>query len=182
MPLFETVTDLELGAERLLRRRYGLIEVVEGRFHRVLLRPLPKLTSLPGVLIFGGVKHRRLPGDRIRIYYNRPRRFPNFLVLKYAESARRTSFGTLARALAVLDEIARLTASDALLCDVSNGRISGRLMSRWGWEPHCRSRFHRHYIKRFYGEYPAPSVNITRLAAVGTTALGRFSNRRSGGC
>jgi hypothetical protein len=57
----------------------------------------------------------------------------------------------------VLDEIARLKRSDALLCDVSNWRISERLMARFGWEPHCPSRWHRHYIKRFYGEYPPPA-------------------------
>ena len=101
-------------------------------------------------------------GDRIRLFYNQPRRFPNFLVLKYAESARNTSMGSLARALAVLDEIARLKGSDALLCDATNGRITTRLLSRWGWEPHCPSWFHRHYIKRFYGLYPRAGVATTR--------------------
>ena len=74
--------------------------------------------------------------------------------------------GTLIRASAVLDEIARLKQSDALLCDVSSGRITTRLLSRWGWEPHCPSWFHRHYIKRFYGVYPARPA---WLLAAGTT-------------
>ena len=133
-----------------------MIEAADGRFRRVVLRPFPKIVSVPGAMLMGGLRHRRRPGDSIRLYYNRPRRFPNFLVLKYAESARRTSFASLTRALSVLDEIARLMRSDALLCDVSNGRISSRLLGRWGWEPHCPSWFHRHYIKRFYGSYPSP--------------------------
>jgi hypothetical protein len=156
MPLFETITNLADGAETLRRRPYGVIEVADGRFRRVLLRPFPKIVSVPGVLLMGGLRHRRRPGDSIRLYYNRPRRFPNFLVLKYAESARETSLASLARALSVLDEIARLMRSDALLCDVSNGRISSRLLGRRGWEPHCPSWFRRHYIKRFYGSYPSP--------------------------
>jgi len=54
----------------------------------------------------------------------------------------------------ILDEIARLKQSDALLCDAISERITTRLLSREGWEPHCPSLFHRHYIKRFYGVYP----------------------------
>lgn len=156
MPLWETITDLGLDAETLRRRRYGIVEAADGQFRRVLLRPFPTLVSMPEARILGALRHRRRSGDTIRLYYNRPRRFPNFLVLKYAESTRDTSFGSLARALAVLDEIARLMRSDALLCDVSNGRIDARLLGRWGWQPHCPSRFHRHFIKRFYGVYPTP--------------------------
>jgi hypothetical protein len=156
MPLFDTVADLTQGAETLRRRPYGVIEVVGGRFQRVLLRSLPKIVSMPDIRLIGGWRHRRRSGDRIRLYYNQPRRFGNFLVLKYAESARNTSLGTLTRALAVLDEIARLKGSDALLCDVANRRITAELLGRWGWEPHYPSRWHRHFIKRFYGEYPTP--------------------------
>ena len=158
MPLFETVTDLAKGGETLRRRAYGVIEVADGRFGRILLRPFPTLISAPDMRLIGGWRHRHRVGDRIRLYYNQPRRCPNFLVLKYCESDRDTSMTTLTRAVAVLDEIARLKRSDALLCDVANGRITARLLSRWGWEPHCPSRFHRHFIKRFYGVYPSPPV------------------------
>ncbi len=154
MPLFETVTDLTDGAEILRRRAYGVIEVADGRFRRLVLRPFPKIISAPEILLFGGWYHRHRSGDRLLLYYNQPRRFRNFLALRYVVSARHTRMGTLTRALAVLDEIARLKRSDALLCDVGNWRISTKLMSRWGWQQHCRSRWHRHYIKRFYGEYP----------------------------
>jgi len=155
-PLFQIVSDLVVGADILRQRPYGVIEVVDGRFRRVLLRPLPKIVSAPKILLFGGLCHRICGGDRLLLYYNQPRRFPNFLVLKYVVSARQTGFATVCRALAVLDEIARLKRSDALLCDVSNWRISPRLMAREGWQAHCPSRWHRHYIKRFYGQYPSP--------------------------
>jgi hypothetical protein len=155
MPLFETVTDLLEGAETLRRRRYGVIEAADGRFRRIVLRPFPKIVSAPGILLFGAWHHNHRCGDRVRLYYNQPVRFSNFLVLKYVESARDTSMATVTRAMAVLDEIARRKGSDALLCDVSNWRITTKLLGRWGWTPHCPARFHRHYIKRFYGSYPA---------------------------
>jgi hypothetical protein len=151
---WETVTDLEAGAEALRRRACGMIEVVDGRLRRVLLRPLPKLTSALEAVVVGGFYHKHCRGDRVRLYYQQPWRFPNFLVLKYVVSTRQAGFAAFSRALAVLDEIARLKQSDALLCDVGNGRISDRLMSRWGWVRHCPSRWHRNYIKRFYGRYP----------------------------
>jgi hypothetical protein len=156
MPLSESVIDLAADAETLRRRPYGVIEVADGRFLRIVLRPFPKIVSVPGILLIGGWCHRHRSGDRLRLYYNQPRRFHNFLVLKYVESAHDTSMATLTRALAVLDEIARRKGSDALLCDVSNWRITTKLLGRWGWTPHCPTRFHRHYIKRFYGNYPAP--------------------------
>jgi hypothetical protein len=155
MALFETVSDLEDGAETLRRRPYGVIEVADGKMSRIMLRPFPKIVSAPGILLIGQWRHRRRRGDRVRLYYNQPRRFRNFLVLKYVESTRNTSMGTVTRALAILDEIARLKRSDALLCDVSNWRVTSKLIGRYGWVPHCPSWFHRHYIKRFYGEYPS---------------------------
>ncbi len=154
MPLREVVTDLVRGAEALQRHRYGVIEVTDGRLVRIVLRPLPKIVSWPGVIL-GGVCHGLRSGDSARLYYNRPWRFPNFLVLKYAESARGASMASLTCGLAVLDEIARLNRSDALLCDAANRRITARCLARYGWQPHCPSWFHRNFIKRFYGEYPS---------------------------
>ncbi len=149
-PLFQIVTDLHDGAEVLRRRPYGVIEVAEGRLRRVLLRPWPKIVSAPEILLLGRWYHRHRSGDRLWLYYNQPRRFPNFLAIKYVVSSRHTTIATLTRARDVLDEIAKLKGSDALLCDVGNWRITTRLIARWGWEPHCPSRWHRHYIKRLY--------------------------------
>jgi hypothetical protein len=184
MNLFETVTDLGEGAERLRRRLYGVIEMTAGRLRRVRLRPFPAIVSVPGILLGGGSVHRFWPGDRLWLYYNQPRRFPDFLVLKYVVSTRDTTLATLVRALDVLDGIARLKRSDALLCDVGNWRISHRLLARWDWVPHCPSRWHRHYIKRFYPEDKTPDLaawyeccervaewNTGRRAGVGQTCL-----------
>ncbi len=155
MPLFHTVTDLARDAELLRRRRYGIIEIAGGQFQRVMLRPWPKILVGPEVLWLGRWMHQQRTGDRLLLYYNHPWRFPNFLALAYALSARETSVRTIRVGLEVLDEIAGLKRSDALLCDVGNWRISERFMRRWGWVPHCpTSWWHRHFIKRFYGKYP----------------------------
>jgi hypothetical protein len=154
-PLFETVTDLAAGAETLKRRRYGVVEMVGGQFNAVRLRPFPKIVSAPGIMFIGNAFHRHSNEDRLWLYYNQPLRFPNYLVLKYAVSGKKSSIASVIRALDVLDEIARLKGSDALLCDVANWRIGAKMLARFGWMQHCPSRWHRHYIKRFYGEYPA---------------------------
>ena len=153
MLYFPRITSLTENPKLLRRRRYGVIEVTDGRLRRIVLRPWPKSISILGIWTLGRWRHQRRSGDSIRIYYNQPLTSPNFLVLKYAESNRNTSMGSLTAALAVLDEIARLKQSDALLCDASNNRITTKLLGRWGWTPHCPSRFHRHFIKRFYGQY-----------------------------
>jgi hypothetical protein len=154
-PLFETVTDLNAQRDALKSRRHGVVEAVDGRFHRVVLRPFPKMVSIPEVLL-GEWLHKHRPGDRCLLYYDQPWRFPNFLSVKYIVSGRETSYGTCCRVLEALDEIARIKGTDALLASVANWRISRRLLARWGWEPHCRSWWRRHYIKRFYGNYPPP--------------------------
>ncbi len=153
-PLFETITDLRAGADSLLRQRYGVIEAVGGRFRRVSIRPFPTLVSGAGAGYLGGWHHGHQRGDRCRLYYNQPWRFRNFLAVKYVVSSRGTSYATYRKVLDALDEIARIKGVDAMLCDLASRRITPAMMRRWGWEPHNPSRWHRHYIKRFYGEYP----------------------------
>jgi len=152
---YQRVTDLEAGARVLAARRYGVIEVADGRLVAVHLRPLPKLLSLPELWPVGYRYHGRGRPNRCLIFYNQPRRFPNFLAVKYAVTTPGTPPRTVQLGMAVLDEIARIKRTDALLCDVGNSRISDRLMRRFGWQPHKPQRWHRNYIKRFYGEYPA---------------------------
>jgi hypothetical protein len=78
-------------------------------------------------------------------------------------STRDCRYATAYGALAVLDEIARIKRSDAILLDACNRRISERVLARWGWEPHTSDRQHRNFIKRFYGVYPQPAAQ--QLAA-----------------
>ena len=147
--LFETVTDLAAGADVVRARSYGMIEARQGRFARLVYRPWPRRVTWLGARVVGEWRRRFAPGDVCRLYFNRPRRFPQFLSVAFVLSGREASFATFRAAVTALDEVARLVGSDALLCDASNARISDRLLARWGWEPHAPSAWHRNFIKRF---------------------------------
>jgi hypothetical protein len=152
-----TITDWEAGREQLLRGRYGVIETADGRLVAVHLRPWPKLLSWPEVWPVGDGYHVHGESDRCYLYFNQPRRYPNFLALKYVVSTHCASYASCRAALLALDRLAELKRIDALLCDAANTRISDRLLRRFGWSPHKPQRWRRNFIKRFYGVYPTAS-------------------------
>jgi hypothetical protein len=149
--------------EALRRGRHGVIEVRGGRLWAIHLRLWPKIVSVLDADWLGRRHHERAAGDCCLLYYDQPRRFPNFLALKFVVSRREGSFATIRRTSEVLDAVARVKRSDAILCDAWNRRISDRLLARWGWEPHKPQRWHRNYIKRFYGVYPETSAIADRV-------------------
>jgi hypothetical protein len=69
-----------------------------------------------------------------------------------------------------LDEIARIKGIDALVCEAWNLRLSDRLLRRCGWERHVLHSRRRHFIKRFYGRYPANS-SLPLVCGEGQLAL-----------
>jgi hypothetical protein len=152
-----TITDWDASRELLLRGRYGLIETSGGRLVAVHLRPWPKLLSWPEMWPVADDYHARGEADRCYLYFNQPRRFSNFLALKYIVSTQGAGYASIRAALAALDRLAELKRIDALLCDAANTRISDRLLRRFGWAPHKPQRWRRNFIKRFYGVYPAAS-------------------------
>src|SRR5687768_9010277 len=103
-----TITDWVAGREQLVRGRYGVIETAEGRLVAVHLRPWPKLLSWPEVWPVGDDYHRRGEADRCYLYFNQPRRFSNFLALKYIVSTHGASYASFRAALAALDRMAEL--------------------------------------------------------------------------
>lgn len=149
----ETTNNLNNATDLVRRRRYGVIQVESGTFHSLTLRPWPKLISRLEIETLGRWKHRR-GGDHVRLYYNFPISSPGFLTLAYVESTRQTTWKTLRRSLEVLDWVAEVRRANASVCELSNEKISSRLMQRLGWETHCEHLSGRHFIKRFYGEYP----------------------------
>jgi len=152
--LCETIHDLDTGRESLRPRRHGVIETRGGALHAIYLRLWPKLVSLPELWPLGVRYHVRGDADRCLLYFNQPRRIPNFLSLKYVVSTAGTSYRTFRAALTVLDAVAEQKRIDAIVCDAANMRLTERLMERLGWEPHKPQRWHRNYIRRFYGVYP----------------------------
>ena len=136
MALFETVHDLRLQADILRRRPYGVIVVENSRLRAIHLRPWPKLFAAPDLWGPGRGFDQRATGDRCWLYYNQPCRHRRFLALKFMVSSREATFGTFRSTLIMLDEIARIKGTDAIVAEVRNLRISDRLLRRWGWESH----------------------------------------------
>ncbi len=162
LPFCTTIVDRRSGRESLRRSPYGVIHTAAGALQSVELRPWPKLVSWSELWPVGARYHPRGAADACRLYYNQPRRFPNFLALKYVASTPGTSYATFRAALLALDELAELKGVDALLCDAANTRLSDRLLARFGWTPHKPQRWRRNFIKRFYGVYPPRSSDSTR--------------------
>ena len=158
------VTDLSTGATTLASRRCGMIVTECGRFRAVHGRWWPHYGSL--VECLWEQKMRRMPGDRCELFYHQSLTSPGFLTIDYVRTGRSTSLATCYAASLILDEIARLRRTNAIVCNVINDRISDRLLERWGWQAHCPSWSGRHFIKRFYGEYPTtPTGWQARLAS-----------------
>jgi hypothetical protein len=176
-PLVTTITDWHAGAPLIQSARYGVIETSHAQFARVRLQAWPNLVSLPELWPVGTRFHAGGPADRCRLYYNQPRRCPNFLALRYIVSTQGTSFATFRAALVMLDALAELKGIDAVVCDAANLRLSDRLLARLGWQPHKPERWHRNYIRRYYGNYPQQALPLAAqpctLAAssVGSAAL-----------
>jgi len=170
--LTTTVVDWQADRELLRRLRYGVIETARGRLEAVHLRPWPKLIAWPEIWPVGPTYHARGEADRCLLYYNQPRRLSNFMALKYVVSTYGSRYATIRAALEALDALAELKGTDALVCDAANARLSDRLIRRLGWEPHASQRWHRNYIRRFYGVYPssqpivdAAPENVEQLSA-----------------
>jgi hypothetical protein len=153
--LFETVVDPVAQADVLRRRRYGVIEMIDGRLKAVHLRPWPRRGSLLEAWVHGRLWHSWRGGDRALLYYSQPWGHSNYLALRYCVSTRDCRLATARGALVILDEIARLKRSDAIFADASYSRISDRLPARWGWEPLGGKSLGRSFVKRFYGQHPA---------------------------
>ncbi len=152
--LFEKVFDLVQSRQVLASRRYGMIQVSDGKLDFVQLRPWPKLISSMEASWLGGWRHNNLRRDRMRIYYNQPMGHRRYLALKYIVSSLGTTLATGRTAMQVLDEIARCKRSDAILCEVTNRRITDRVLNHFGYERHLPNSRKRHFIRRFYGDYP----------------------------
>jgi hypothetical protein len=72
-----------------------------------------------------------------------------------------TTGATFRAAIATLDAVAAEKSIDALVCDALNHRLTDRMLARQGWEKHKPQRWHRNFIKRFYGEYPAIKLPVS---------------------
>ncbi len=157
--LFESIRRFDGNLSQIIKRSYGVIEIRNGQLHAIHFRPWPKIISTIEVYWLGNWTHRRLKSDRCLLYFNQPQGHREFLTLKYIVTSKSTSYRSFYQATVILDQIARIKNSDAIVTDVINRRISDRLLQRLGWTKHCLKRPGRPYIKRFYGQYPDNTWN-----------------------
>ncbi len=150
------------------RHRHGTIRVGHKGDIHVAYRWWAKRVTLYEARIWGAQQHAAPGRWACRLYYTQPRGSDQYLVLTYVVSSQQCSLAQLRTALIALDHIALIKRSDAILCQVTNPRISSRLLRRWGWEPQQGTRLSDHWIKRFYGDYGSvsalPSFHRAQLA------------------
>jgi hypothetical protein len=139
-------------AERIKKWRCGYICTEDGRLSKIVGRWWPYQGNWLQML--WDVRQRPLKQNRCELYYSQPWSSPGFLTLSYVRSGPQTSLSTLYVAALALDQIAKLKGCHAIVCHATNDRISDRFLARWGWQQHCPDWPGRHFIKRFYGEYP----------------------------
>ena len=163
--LFRKIESIRDGHEILTRHPYGMIEAAGGKLSFVQLRPFPKLISVAEAAWLGGWSHKRIRRDRVQVFYNQPARHRNYLIARYAVSELGTTLATMRASFRTFMEIARLKRANAVLCQVISKRVTDRIMSYWGFEPHNPKARGRHFIRRFYGNYPDYTDWVEELRA-----------------
>ena len=148
----QPVTSIAKQTKQIVSRRAGCIHVASGNLIAVTGRWWPYAGNhLQATFDY---RLRPLKEDLCQLYFHEPFGSPGFLTLSYVRSGDKTSLSSFYGATLVLDAIAELKGSNAIVCNVTNDRITDRLLARWGWEMHCDDWPGRHFIKRFYGNYP----------------------------
>ena len=142
-----SVTSMDGNADRIRSWNYGELELFDGELLGIYPRWWPCMASEWESIQDSTI--RSLPTDFCRVYYAFPKRAPGFMSVLYARSGPKTQYKTLYRGVVVMDEIARLRDSHAIVCQMINLRTSERLMNRWGYVRHALAMGDNHYIKRF---------------------------------
>lgn len=156
-------TLLQETFQRIRSRRYGVIEAVGGSPLAIRFRSWPKLVSGAETRWWNFWRGGNAPPDHCRLYWSQPLSAPRFLTVNYVRSSWQTTYATFLAAVQVLDAVAWIKNSDAMVCEAFNRRISDRLLQRWGWERHLANSRRRHYIKRFYGDWTAVQPALKRM-------------------
>ena len=139
-------SSIEGNTDRVRSWNYGELELSDGKLLGIYPRWWPRIGSQ--LEAFQDSYVRTLPTDYCRVYYAFPRSAPGFMSVLYARSGPNTQYKTLFRAVGVMDKIAMLRDSDAIVCQAIGLRTTERLMNRWGYVRHALAVGDNHYIKR----------------------------------
>ena len=138
--------SIDGNSDRVRSWNYGELELFNGKLLGIYARWWPRIGSQWEA--FQDSYRRTLPEDHCRVYYAFPRSAPGFMSVLYARSGPNTQYKTLYRAVVVMDEIAMLRESNAIVCQAIGPRTTERLMNRWGYVSHAPALGDNHYIKR----------------------------------
>lgn len=135
------------GNERIVSQwRYGTVVLQNGRVILIQARWWPRWGTVWGAMTDRVV--RVLPEDECRFYYSFPRSSPGFMSLLYVHAGEKTCYSTFHQGIVAIDTIARWRNSKAIVCQVTNSRLTHRMMTRWGYVRHAESLGDNHYIHR----------------------------------
>lgn len=148
--LFVPQHDLEpwQTLPRLRQTRSGMIDVRQGRLERIALRSRPALVTLADAWLLGRLRHRFAHGDRCRLIYAQFPGVDEYLTLQLCVSHRDATIATLHRGWTVLQQIAELKGCAGVVAQITNPRLSDRVLARYGWQRHCLHWPGRHFIFR----------------------------------
>ncbi len=149
--------DPRRDADKIRRWRSGRIVMKAGRLVEVQRRLTTGSVSVAQV--WWQAKYGRSDDDVCWIDYHQPFGMSQFLTLDYVRAGNRAGYQSFRGAAHVLDEIARLRGSLAIVAHVTNSQLTDRLLVRLGWQRHLDGWKGRHWIRRFYDGYPATSID-----------------------
>jgi len=132
--------------QRISGWRYGEVVLRNGQITAVQARWWPRWGTVWGAMMDRVV--RTLPEDECRFYYSFPIGSPGYMSLLYVHAGERTSYRTFHQGIVAMDTIAGLRASRAIVCQVTNDRLTDRMMYRWGYVKHAENLGPSHYIRR----------------------------------
>ncbi|TWU35870.1 hypothetical protein [Novipirellula artificiosorum] len=147
-----TVTNLTTGADQLRRWRCARIVMCGGRFVEIQHRLSAGNVSVAQV--WWQAKYGRMDDDVCWLDYHQPMGMSGFLTLDYIRSGYRSGYKSFLGAVELLNEVARIRGTSAIVAHVTNQSISDRLLERLGWQRHLENWSGRHWIRRFYDGYP----------------------------
>lgn len=165
----QPVVSLETQHELLRARSCGMIIAEAGEFLRIEGRWWAKRPTIWRAMLDRYC--RPFHGDRCQLFYHLPRSSPGFIALDYLVSGSGTSLKTLGKALQVLDRIAEIRKSDAIVAHLTSSRVSSRLLKRLGWERHLGGAASPHVIRRFYGRYPSHGKRVRDGLGLASTVI-----------
>ena len=157
MITLDSISDLHAGVAKIESWRCGRIVMRQGKLVSVQHRLLCGSASIAQV--WWQARYGRADNDICWLDYHQPFGMPAFLTLDYIRAGKSAGIKSFIGACKILDEVAKIRGTQAIVAHVTNHAISDRLLARLGWQQHLENWNGRHWIRRFYDGYPDSVVH-----------------------